>query len=156
MSRIRVSRANRSTPPAAICYLRPSPIRPGRKLTLDPVDNITQIMQVLRRQMAENLSRLRQSGALPPARADHAPAPAAQSLRETLQRRVCALSPEELARRGRMADVFAEAVLLEQFGGGLVNDPGVRDLIAQVAETMSADPTLEDGLSSLAGELRAG
>lgn len=124
---------------------------------MQPVDNVAQVMQVLRRQMAENLQRMRSSGKLAatPAAATSA-AHAAAPLRQTVSRRIKAIDADDPRYREKVTALFVESVLLAEFGEGLVNDPEFRDLAQQVQSAMLTDAELQGGSTRLAAQLRAG
>lgn len=127
---------------------------------MQPVDHVGQVMQVLRRQMAENLERMRGSGhkaavAAPGTRPAGAP-PVAPTLRQAVARRIKAIHPDDPRRLHTATAVLVEAVLLAEFGEGLVNDPEFRDLMRQVQSAMLADPALADELGRLVAQLGQG
>ena len=123
---------------------------------MQPVDNLSQIMQVLRRQMAENLQRMRDGG-----KATGLPMPAAPAartsapLRQTVARRIKAIDVDDPSYRDKVTALFVESVLLAEFGEGLVNEPEFRDLAQQVQSALLADAELQSSLSQLAAQLRA-
>ncbi len=124
---------------------------------MQPIDNVAQVMQVLRRQMAENLQRMGNRGKLAAAPASGAStAHAAAPLRQTVARRIKAIDADDPRYRDKVTALFVESVLLAEFGEGLVNDPEFRDLAQQVQSAMLADADLQGSLTRLAAQLRAG
>ena len=127
---------------------------------MQPVDNIAQVMQVLRRQMAENLDRLRNSGKLkgaaPPASAGSAGSVVrtASTLRQTVERRIKSIDADDPRFLEKATHGFVESVLLAEFGEGLVNDPEFRDLMVQVQSTMLADAEVANDLNRLTTRIR--
>ena len=124
---------------------------------MQPLDNISQVMQILRRQMAENLERLRGSGRLadagapPPATSS---ARAAPTLRQAAERRIKSIDPDDPRYLEKATHMFVESVLLAEFGERLVNDPEFRDLILNVQSAMLADAELESDLRRLVAVIR--
>jgi hypothetical protein len=124
---------------------------------MQPVDSVAQVMQVLRRQMAENLQRMRGSGKLAAATPAAAASVArtATPLRQTLARRIKAIDADDPRYPDKVAALFVESVLLAEFGESLVNDPEFRYLAQQVQSAMLADANLQGSLTRLAAQLRA-
>ena len=124
---------------------------------MQPVDNIAQVMQVLRRQMAENLERLRSSGKLKGAATPGPSASVARTastLRQTVERRIKSIDVDDPRFLEKATHGFVESVLLAEFGEGLVNDPGFRDLMVQVQSTMLADAEVANDLNRLTTRIR--
>jgi len=126
---------------------------------MEPVQNIAQVMQALRRQMAENLERLRQSGKL----AGPAEAPSGSSAqrvqptsRQAIARRLKSIDVEDPGFLDKATLVFVESVLLAEFGEGLLNDPEFRDLVARVKTAMISNADMERDLRRLANQMRSG
>jgi hypothetical protein len=123
---------------------------------MQPIDSVAQAMQVLRRQMAENLQRMRGSTKLAAApTAGASAASAAAPLRQTVARRIKAIDADDPRYRDKVTALFVESVLLAEFGQGLVNDPAFRDLAQQVQSAMLADAELQSSLTRLAAQMRA-
>lgn len=118
---------------------------------MQPVDNIAQVMQVLRRQMAENLERMRSSGKLGAAQPA---APAVRNVRQTVERRIKSIDADDPRYLEKAASLFVESVLLAEFGDGLVNDPEFRDLVGQVQSALLADAELSGDVGRLAARIR--
>jgi hypothetical protein len=123
---------------------------------MQPIDSVAQVMQVLRRQMAENLQRMRGGGKLTAVPTTGASAAsAAAPLRQTVARRIKAIDADDPRYRDKVTALFVESVLLAEFGQGLVNDPAFRDLAQQVQSAMLADAELQSSLTRLAAQMRA-
>src|SRR4051794_14121200 len=125
---------------------------------MDPLGGISPVMEILRRQMSENLEKLRQSGnvavgarALP----DIKGRPVAASLRQTLAKRIRSIDPRDPQFQEKATAFFVESILTSEFGEGLVNDSGFRLMIREVALTMRAEPQIADDLAVLFEEFRA-
>jgi hypothetical protein len=114
-------------------------------------------MEILRRQMSENLEKLRRAGnaaagsrALPQV----ASRSVAASLRQTLARRIGSVDARDPQFQERATALFVESILVAEFGEELVNDPGFRLMIREVARTMGAEPAIAEDLARLFAELR--
>ena len=125
---------------------------------MDPLGGVSPVMEILRRQMSENLEKLRRAGSV--AAGSHplprvAGRPVAASLRQTLARRIGSVDARDPRFQERATAIFVESILVAEFGEELVNDPGFRLMIREVARTMSAEPAIADDLARLFAELRA-
>lgn len=126
---------------------------------MDPVGGASPVMEVLRRQMSENLEKLRGAGTTAAgARAQPQVAGRAvtESLRQTLGRRVRAVDARDPQFQEKATALFVESILVSEFGDGLVNDAGFRLMIRDVARTMRTDPATAKELATLFAELRTG
>ena len=127
-------------------------------MSMDPVNAVSQVMDALRRRMAENLETLRASGRLPAAARGSSvrstPARSAADLRKTVMRRVASVQQNDPAFHQKTALLFVESVLLDQFGESLVNAPAFRELVAEVCNTMTEDETISAELRKVIAELR--
>lgn len=122
-----------------------------------PIDGVTQAMQVLRRQMAENLERMRRSGTLAGVSASTtgSPAPRARrTLRQDVAQRIKGIEADDPRHLEKAALLFVESVLLAEFGEELVNDPEFRDLAVQVQSAILADAALREDMSRLVAQTR--
>jgi hypothetical protein len=124
---------------------------------VDPIQNVAQVMEVLRRKMFENLETLRTSGRLPLAAGSGAGTTRLKSpadLRKNVMRRVGSISESDPAFEQKTAMLFVESVLLDQFGEGLVNVPAFRQLVEDVCNTMSEDEAIAADLRALIADVR--
>lgn len=124
---------------------------------MDPLGGVSPVMEILRRQMSENLEKLRRAGnaaagsrALPQV----ASRSVAASLRQTLARRIGSVDARDPQFQERATALFVESILVAEFGEELVNDPGFRLMIREVARTMGAEPAIAEDLARLFAELR--
>ena len=125
---------------------------------MDPLTNSSPVMDVLRRQMSENLERLRKKGgtaasarALP----QLASRPIAPTLRQTLARRIKSLDATDPQFQRKATALFVESILTAEFGERMINDPDFRLVIREVAGVMSAQPAIANDLAVLFAELGA-
>ena len=119
---------------------------------MDPVNNLGQVLAILRRQMSERSAKL---GARPgPARGstpESAPA-AADELRDIqkkIQLRIRALDADDERRHSKAVRIFLEGVLRREFGDTAINDPAFYSLIDDVQLAMESDPGTNESLRGL-------
>jgi hypothetical protein len=126
---------------------------------MEPVHNIAQVMQALRRQMAANLERLGQSGKLTGQAAPHT-GPDLQrvqpTVRQAMARRIRSIDPDDPGFLDKAALVFVESVLLAEFGEKLLNDPEFRDLATQVQSAMISNAEIREELQRLTQQIHKG
>jgi len=123
---------------------------------MDPLGGVSPVMELLRRQMSENLEKLRRAGgrsasarAFP--QVSEQPVPA--TLRQSLGVRIKALDATDPQYQQRATALFVESVLGAEFGEPAINDPEFRMVVRDVAATMSADPAVANDLALLFAEL---
>lgn len=124
-------------------------------MAMDPLGAASPVMEILRRQMSDNLAKLRPTGAAsggPAPRLESRPSPAA--LRQTLARRLRALDERAADYPERAATVFVESVLTAEFGDERVNDPAFRLLVREVAGKLRGHAAIAADLRELIAELR--
>jgi hypothetical protein len=126
---------------------------------MEPVDNVSKAMEILRRQMAENLDRLKRSGQLPSGAALKPAANAGASLtstQEIVARKIRAIDPRSPDFDAQAGAVFIETVLTAEFGDTLLNSPAFQEMLGTVRHAMLADETIHAQLHSLLRAMRAG
>jgi hypothetical protein len=126
---------------------------------MDPLGGVSPVMELLRRQMSENLERLRKSGGMPAgtrALPQVASRPVAQTLRQSLVTRIKALDADDPHYQQRATAAFVESVLRAEFGDAAIDDPDFRLVIRDVATTMGADGKVANDLALLFAELAEG
>src|SRR3954469_17536683 len=107
---------------------------------MDPLGGASPVMEILRRQMSENLEKLRRAGnvtagARPlPHLASRSVAP---NLRQTLARRIGSGDAKDPQFQEKATALFVESILVSEFGDELINDSGFRLMIREVAGMMS-------------------
>lgn len=123
---------------------------------MDPIGQVNQLLEALRRQLAENIERLRQSGKLAAAgrAGGSARSPAApESLEAALRRKLAAVDRRSAEGVAAAARIFVEAALVEEFGGALLNDPGFGEMIADLSASLRQEPELRERLDRILAEL---
>ena len=108
------------------------------------------MLDALRKQLAQNLERLRKAGRL----AGRAPAAGAGAARAeetfdaSLRRRVAAIDPRAPDGRAKALRAFVEAALVAEFGAALLTDPGFGGLLDEVSASFAEDPELAARLAA--------
>jgi hypothetical protein len=123
---------------------------------MDPVNNLTQVLQILRRQMSERSAKLGDHSALTPSSSSEGTAAAAEELRDVqkkIQARIRALDPDDQRRHSKAVRIFLEGVFRREFGDAMINDPAFYALIDDVQLAMESDPAVNDTLRALIGRL---
>ena len=123
---------------------------------MDPISNLNPVLDALRRQLAENIERLRKAGKLAPgSRASRAEQPAARAegLEAVLRRKIAALDRRSPEGRSQATRAFVESVLVAEFGEALLADPALGALLGEIAASLREDPELREQLDSLLAEL---
>jgi len=125
---------------------------------MEPVDHISKAMEILRRQMTENLERLKSAGKLPSqsaAKLASKSSGTSSSVRETIARKIRAIDPLTADFDNRAGNLFIESVLAAEFGHSLLNDPAFRDVVREVQQSMLSQESVRRELQSLVRGLRA-
>jgi hypothetical protein len=123
---------------------------------MDPISQSNPVLDALRRQLADNIERLRQAGKLargaPPAQPSRA-AHAGETLEATLRRKLAAIDRASPEGRAAATRSFVETVLVAEFGAGLLTDPGFGEMLAEVAASLQQEPELRQRLERMLAEL---
>ena len=125
---------------------------------MDPINSLSQMLAILRRQMSERATKLRgQSAAAPsssPERADTADE--LRDIRRKVQERIQALDADDERRHGKAVRIFLEGVFRREFGDSMLSDPAFYALIDDVQLAMESDPKINQTLHQLVKELAEG
>ncbi|TQV73392.1 hypothetical protein FKG94_16950 [Exilibacterium tricleocarpae] len=125
---------------------------------MDPVNGLSQIVQILRQKLAERSSATRRLRDGAPAGTDTGPKPAAKSsladIKRKIGERIRAL-PDEEREEARAVQVFVEAVMVWEFGDQLLQDPQFSALSKEVAQSMADHPQISQPLRLLIREFRS-
>jgi len=126
---------------------------------LDPINSLSQVLAILRRQMSERAAKLRAqpAGALLPSPENAAAtAEELQDIRRKVQERIRALDPGDERRHGKAVRIFLEGVFRREFGDSMLTDPAFYALIDDVQSAMESDPEVNQTLHQLVKELAEG
>jgi len=126
---------------------------------LDPINSLSQVLAILRRQMSERAAKLRapSAGALPPSPENAATtAEELQDIRRKVQERIRALDAGDERRHGKAVRIFLEGVFRREFGDSMLTDPAFYALIDDVQSAMESDPEVNQTLHQLVKELAEG
>lgn len=121
---------------------------------MDSVGRLNNIIEVLRRQIAENgrrmeatgkntLSSKAQTGSGPMAR------PGLPELKLRLQARLRHLDPADPDKARKSQKLFLESVLAWEFGDSLLLDRRFGDLVEEIHKTLASHPDIEKQLTDL-------
>ncbi len=119
---------------------------------MDPVNNLGQVLSVLRRQISERSTKLGSQSVLARASTAESEAAAAQALRDVqkkIQLRIRALDADDERRHSKAVRIFLEGVLRREFGDAMINDPAFYSLIDEVQLAMESDPGTNESLRGL-------
>ncbi|SRR5260221_14543508 len=121
---------------------------------MDPIGNLNPVLDALRRQLAENIERLRKSGKLGAgARAGQTPERIpAEGLEAIVRRKVAGLDRSPTGR-AHAARAFVEAVLVAEFGDAMLSDPALSDMLSELSAFLREDPQIREQLDGLLGDL---
>lgn len=122
---------------------------------MDPIGNLNPVLDALRRQLAENVERLRKSGKLAGSSARRAEQAAArpEGLESILRRRISALDRRSPEGKARATRVFVESVLVAEFGEALLADAGLGEMLGEISAALREDPQLREQLDNMLLEL---
>jgi hypothetical protein len=123
---------------------------------IDPVNRLNQMMEVLRREMAESAARA-ETGKTQPTKTGPQAAVAGKSgmqeLRTRLHERLRALDPADPRRLQKAKRVFFETVLAQEFGNELLLDRRLDDMLDSIQETISGNAELDARFNALLEEI---
>jgi hypothetical protein len=124
---------------------------------VDPVNSLSQVLSILRRQMSERAGKLG-AQSLATSRSAESPAPAAEALLEVqrkVQERIRALDPNDEKRQSKAVRLFLEGVFLHEFGDSMLTDPAFYTLLDDVQFAMESDSGIDQTLRRMVNELSA-
>jgi hypothetical protein len=123
---------------------------------MDPINQLNPVLDALRRQLAENLERMRKSGKLArgsAAATGRAAASAAPSLDAVLAQRLGGPQARGVGLAAA-ARIFVETVLLAEFGEELLSDPGLGPLLDDISSAFRDDPATKADFELMLEELQ--
>lgn len=124
-------------------------------MSLDPISRLSQVMQLIRQQMAERASRL-ESGSpastpAPPVRADRQGG--IKELKLKVRERINDIRRDDPRRAEKVQRAFLESVLTWQFGPELMLDRSFEEIVSGVQENLRAHPELNARCMDVLDEL---
>ncbi len=119
------------------------------------IDGLSQVMEVLRRQMAENAKKMEKgkTGASASANPAKVKKISAQDLQQRIRERLRPLG-RLTGYNAKAARIFLESVLTWEFGDDLTHDPRFGDLLNEINRAMENDPDLKLRLQTLIQQLQ--
>ena len=125
---------------------------------MEPVNSLSQVLSILRRQMSERAGKLGTQSALSLSRsAENTPA-SAEALRDVqrkVQERIRARDPNDERRQSKAVRLFLEGVFIHEFGDSMLTDPAFYMLIDDVQLAMESDSGIDQTLRRMVNELSA-
>jgi hypothetical protein len=125
---------------------------------MEPVNSLSQVLSILRRQMSERAGKLG-AQSLATSRSAETTAPAtAEALLEVqrkVQERIRALDPNDEKRQSKAVRLFLEGVFRHEFGDSMLTDPAFYTLIDDVQFAMESDSGIDQTLRRMVNELSA-
>jgi hypothetical protein len=122
---------------------------------MEPVNGLSQVLSILRRQMSERSGRLGNQAALAPSQSaqNATSAEALLQVQRKVQDRIRALDPNDEKRERKAVRIFLEGVLSHEFGDSMLTDPAFYTLIEDVQLAMESDSAIGKTLSRMVKEL---
>lgn len=125
---------------------------------MDPVSQVGQLAEVLRKQLAEAQKANTAAGTAAPAAAAGARPAAAQAglaeLRKKIADRIRRIDASDPHAHRKSVHVFLESVLLWEFGEHLMDDPKFHAMLDDVQSNMESDAATAGSLAALVASLR--
>jgi hypothetical protein len=120
---------------------------------MDPINGLNNIMEILRRQIADNAKRLDHPGKTSRLGASQTGQKSGKTspgeLRALIHDRIKSLDPQETQYQHKAKRLFLESVMAWEFGNDIVRDQEFSDMIADIQETLETTPEIKrqfDGL----------
>ncbi len=124
---------------------------------MDPISQVNPVLDALRKQLAENIDRLRKSGRLAAAGAaassGAASAAGAESLQAALARKLSALDRRSPEGRAAATRAFVETALVAEFGHGLLSDPAFGAMVADISASLREDAEVREQFDRMLANL---
>jgi hypothetical protein len=127
-------------------------------MPLDSINRLNRVMEILRRQVAEDSSR---SVPITPGRAPttsargpHPERAGVEQLRQRVVERVRALDPDDPRRPGKARRIFLESVLAWEFGDDILQDNRFDEMLTHIEHGFDAAPEMTDQLDELLAALQ--
>lgn len=122
------------------------------------IDSLSQVMETLRRQLAESAKKL-DRGTKAPAKSDASSTPeavprvSAQDLQKRVRERLQALG-DGAGYRQKATRVFLESILTSEFGDDLVHDMRFAEMLNEIDKALQADPELKSRMHALFDQMK--
>jgi hypothetical protein len=119
---------------------------------MDPLNGANPVLAALRRQVAENVQRMRTSGKLGPTNNVQGGQSGPVSLDDVLRRKLKGIDKQSAAGRSQATKAFVEVVLAAEFGEAVLSDPAFGDMLAELSTSLRADPELSASIDKVLAE----
>ncbi|PHV12863.1 hypothetical protein [Chitinimonas sp. BJB300] len=118
-------------------------------MSIDSINQLSNIAALIRSQVgSRGATTSRRSAITESKQSKTGKREADSTLEQKLITRLGAVLPDDPQRRRKAFLAFIEAVLLDELGDRLVNDPGFYQLAETVGERMLAEPSLSEPIAS--------
>jgi hypothetical protein len=122
---------------------------------VEPVNSLSQVLAILRRQMSERSGKL---GTRSPVAASRSPESASGSeafleVQRKVRERIRAIDPGDERRQSKAVRFFLEGVLQHEFGDSMLTDPAFFTLIDDVQTAMESDAGIDQTLRQMVKEI---
>jgi hypothetical protein len=74
------------------------------------------------------------------------PKAAPRDIADLVAQRVLAIDPQDIDRKRKAFRIFLEAVIVDEFGNGLINDPAFHQMVDTVQQTMERKAALKSAI----------
>jgi hypothetical protein len=122
---------------------------------MDPVSNISQLVETLRKQLIESRANTGAGAQInlqkPPLSSGR---PNVEELQKKISQKLRRIDTSDPKARQKSVHIFLESVLLWQFGEKLMDDPKFYALLDDVQRSMEADSGVREDLDRLLAQLR--
>jgi hypothetical protein len=121
---------------------------------VDPVNSLSQVLAILRRQMSERGAKLGTSTVAAPSLSSENAAPdGLLDVQKKIQERIRALDPKDERRHSKAVRLFLEGVFRHEFGDSMLADPAFYMLMDDVQDAMESDSGINQTLRELISEI---
>ncbi len=123
---------------------------------MDPVSNVSQLVAILRKQLAESQNKPNTSANVspPPKSALTSGRLNIDELQRKTREKIGRLDPSDPKVQHKSIRIFLESVLTWQFGESLIEDPKFYGLLEDVQNAIESDPDVCQNLTNLIAKLR--
>ncbi len=126
---------------------------------MEPINGLSNIMEILRRQISDNAKRLDKTGKSGGHRAarnvTRSGTTSPKELRALIQDRIKGLNADEARYQYKAKRLFLESVVISEFGNEISRDQGFNDMLDDIQDVIESNADTKQLFDSLIGELSA-
>ena len=120
---------------------------------MEPINGLSSIMEILRRQISDNAKRLDQIGKTrihgSAAKASKSEITSPKELRALIQERIKGLNPQEPHYQQKAKRLFLESVMRWEFGNEISHDQEFNDLLTEIQQLIELSPEVKRQFDTL-------